>query len=248
MHDEAARREWERSDRYLSTSTQLFEVANRIAPCDERSDLGSPGAGGIDEEPVSAEPNLVMPPVPGALAQKRGACSLGSRHRLGRRIGAGHDAVRIQKPEPWTVAGCAGSTGGAMSDRLADCRTAMSVRIVEDQLAESTASARLENFSRAVGRSVVDDHCRAEFGAQESVERPQQHGDKAPGIVVRGYDHNTRRLGCGVRVWPPRRSLDRRTHGNSSAGAPVNGFVAQGPPPRYLAKEPLRVTRRGFFR
>jgi len=54
VHDESVRREWKRGYRYLDTSTRLFEVANRIASFDERSNLRLPSAGGIDKERVSS--------------------------------------------------------------------------------------------------------------------------------------------------------------------------------------------------
>src|SRR5439155_7788427 len=107
-------------DRYLNTSTRLFEVANRIASFAERSNLRLPSAGGIDEERVSAQPDVLVPPVP---------------------------------------------------------------------------------------RGLADHDHGSEFGAQESVERPQQHGDKALRVVVHSHDHNTRGLDRGIRARPPRGSL-----------------------------------------
>jgi hypothetical protein len=70
----------------MGTSARLFEVTNRIASFDERSNLRSPSAGGIHEERVSAQPDVLVPSVPRSLAEKRGARSCGSRHCLDRRI------------------------------------------------------------------------------------------------------------------------------------------------------------------
>jgi hypothetical protein len=182
MHDESIRREWKRGDRYLGTSTRLFEVANWIASFDERSDIRSPGTGRIDKERVSTQPDVPVPSVPRSLPEKRGACTSGNRHCLSRRIWSRHHAVRIQQPEPRTIAISAGRARSAM--RL-----------------------RLEDVTGAVRRSVVDHDHRAEFGTQESVKGPQQNGDKALRVVVHCHDHNTRGVERGIRVRPPRRSL-----------------------------------------
>ena len=147
----------------------------------------------------------------------RGACTSGNRHCLGRRIWSRHHAVRIQQPEPRTIAISAGRARSAMRQRLADCRAMAAVRAVRDQLAQTSASTRPEDVTGAVRRSVVDHDHRAEFGTQESVKGPQQNGDKALRVVVHCHDHNTRGVERGIRVRPPRRSL--------------SNFSAHGPRP-----------------
>lgn len=78
VDDESARREWKRGNRDSETSTRLFEIADRIASFDERSNLGSPSAGGIKEERVSAEADVPVPLVPRSLTEKGGAGSFRS--------------------------------------------------------------------------------------------------------------------------------------------------------------------------
>src|SRR2546427_7321858 len=158
MHDESARREWKRGDRYLDTSARLFEIANRIASFDERPNLRSPSPGGIHKERVTPQPDFLVPPVPRSFAQKRGAGSFVVRHCLSRRIWPCHYTVGIQQPKPRTIAMSAGRTRSAMRQRLTHSRAAVSVRADQDQLAQTSASARLEDFRGAVGRAVVDQH------------------------------------------------------------------------------------------
>src|SRR2546428_10100645 len=104
MHDESARREWKRGDRYLDTSARLFEIANRIASFDERPNLRSPSPGGIHKGGVTPQPDFLVPPVPRSFSQDRGAGSFGPRHCLSRRIWPCHHTVGIQQTTPWTTA------------------------------------------------------------------------------------------------------------------------------------------------
>src|SRR5207247_3033932 len=86
VHDESARSERKRGDWDLDTATRLFKVADRIASFEERADLRSPGAGGIHQERVSAETDVLVPAVPRSLSKKRRARRSSSRYRLGCRI------------------------------------------------------------------------------------------------------------------------------------------------------------------
>src|SRR5438034_6259576 len=124
-HNESVRREWKRGDRYLDTSTRLFEVANRIASFAERSNRRLPSAVGIDEERVSAQPDVLVPPVPRGLAEERSACSSGSRNCRGRRIWSCHHAVRIQQPKPRTI---------AMSVGRASCMEREYIQVVQESI------------------------------------------------------------------------------------------------------------------
>jgi len=77
VDDKSARREWKRGDRDLETPTRLFEIANRVASFDEGPNLGSPTLGGVNEQRVSAQPDVRVPLVPRRLTENRGARSLG---------------------------------------------------------------------------------------------------------------------------------------------------------------------------
>src|SRR5207249_11861509 len=100
MHDESARREWKRGDRYLDTSARLFEIANRIASFDERPNLRSPSPGGIHNERVTPQPDFLVPPVPRSSARMRAAANFARRLCPIPRIGPASPPLGRLRPTP----------------------------------------------------------------------------------------------------------------------------------------------------